>query len=581
MPHTIATYNIQVPDHVSDEKSPKLTKRGKQWLQNHQSINSLRQLNNESADLLQMESHNRQLQQRMKNVPVQIISPITAITWMYMCNNWRNLLDFNFQRPHNWTSASPVTRFNDTKYVSKHQIWDWHSFALLKDNILIHNGLIVKHGTEMLFVIDVEYHLPHHIKTATNAAAFRQCITTEDWKCDAVCVYREIKDYNNMFIVMQHKQYLIIEADSDLEIVHPTCLTKPLFDHDGNIFQIRDETRHVDVCNNKPFLFFILGFDKYHHTVFTGKHDWDTHGVYWWIGNMHPEYQFSRQMTMVMGQIANAINLPHIGQICYQHWQIIMQHGIPLWNGENFQQVWGMVSHQIADMQDRDKLMRRRKSGRYTRSDGMLWVGFHHGASWPDDCDNLLQVGTVAPGPYLLTLWKLLYKTLPNSNNFWQTFDGAWTKPISLTMEPQDLYNELPIASSIKSTIDINHTALFGCASDALVLEWNGLHAPNNLQLYQTRLNMRLYLNQYFDGINGCTSMLYNFKNKITVFNAFQHVWQKMIEIIICLPTIVDWRGNIGIIVALVRITGALYNCQSADELTKIQHVIKPILHAS
>ena len=36
--------------------------------------------------------------------------------------------------------------------------------------------------------------------------------------------------------------------------------------------------------------------DEYYHTRFSGKRDWQSRGIYWWIGNMNPDVQFSTQL---------------------------------------------------------------------------------------------------------------------------------------------------------------------------------------------------------------------------------------------------------------------------------------------
>ena len=63
-------------------------------------------------------------QQKVTDVPLQIISPVTQLTWLWMCKNWRLNFDFNFKRPSNWNNDSAVTKFNHTWYVKHHNILD-------------------------------------------------------------------------------------------------------------------------------------------------------------------------------------------------------------------------------------------------------------------------------------------------------------------------------------------------------------------------------------------------------------------------------------------------------------------------
>lgn len=92
---------------------------------------------------------------------------------------------------------------------------------------------------------------------------------------------------------------------------------------------------------------------------------------------------------------------------------------------------------------------------------------------------------------------------------------------------------------------------------------------------------MRVYLKKYFDGINGCQSLLGDMKTKVTVFNSMHHAWQKLVECMICLPSITDWYGNLSALVALIRVTGAMYTVNTANKVARFQTIIKPILHAS
>ena len=86
----------------------------------------------------------------------------------------------------------------------------------------------------------------------------------------------------------------------------------------------------------------------------------------------------------------------------------------------------------------------------------------------------------------------------------------------------------------------------------------------------QTRTLMKAYLHEYFDGINGCVSILGDFKTKLNVFNTMHHAWQKLVECLIYLPTIVDWFGNMSCLIALIRVTGALYNVNTKNSVTKL-----------
>ena len=163
----------------------------------------------------------------------------------------------------------------------------------------------------------------------------------------------------------------------------------------------------------------------------------------------------------------------------------------------------------------------------------------------------------------------------------WDIFPNVYGQSLTLTTAQDDIYNNLPIASSLKSTIEFNHTTLLGCVTGAFKQEWYRMHRNKNLTEIQTRDNMRYYLNKYFNNINGMNSILMNMKNKITVFNQMTHAWRKMIEILIALPACVNWFGNLCLLNSLIRITGCLFNVQNEQQRQHIQSRMIPILTES
>ena len=51
-------------------------------------------------------------------------------------------------------------------------------------------------------------------------------------------------------------------------------------------------------------------------------------------------------------------------------------------------------------MLDRDILLRRRGSSKYSRSDGILWNGCHAGITWPAKCNDLMELNIICPGSF-------------------------------------------------------------------------------------------------------------------------------------------------------------------------------------
>ena len=578
----IAEYAVQVQGKIQNKQSKiTISKTAAAFLNQFESIDESCEVMNDDPIVNDMKTCNENLICKTMDLTVRVLSPVTILIWFYMTKGFRDHWDFNFQRPSNWNKDSKVLRFNDCNYVAKHQIFDWHSFALLKDNVMIHNGVVICHaGNELMFVLDVQYEIPNKLMHANSSHVFAKA-TKEDYKPITVVSYHEIEWKHGIYVIDDEVQEIEIEPMSDITIVDVAALPAPIFDTSGNLFVIENRLQHSDVQHNNIFFFATLGTDKYHHTQFSGKHDWDTHGVYWWPANANPRFQFAKAFTMNMAQVPNCVSVNTIGRIVWNEWNWLINEGILIWNGSELITVNGMISHQITDMQDRDHFMRRRASRRHSRCDGNQWDGFEQKCAWPDNVDSLLQLGHILPGPYILKIWKHVNHTLAGRNNFWQKFPKDYGKAITLTTETNDIYNEVPIASSLKCTIEINHTTLLGCVSDALKLEWIRMHKQGNLNENMTRIALQAFLNTYFSGINGLQSIAANLKTKMTVYNNMRHTWQLLIEILIALPTIVDWYGSIGLVTSLIRMTGALYNCRSENDVQRLKHIIKPILQQS
>jgi hypothetical protein len=296
--------------------------------------------------------------------------------------------------------------------------------------------------------------------------------------------------------------------------------------------------------------------DKYHHTQFTGKQDWDTHGVYWWFGNVHSQLQFSKSLTIVMAQAANAIPMPIITQYIMQHWTEFMENGALIWNGTSTDYCFGRWSNIIADMEDRVHLQRKRGPHSHNQTDGILWTGYNHGIIWPPNVHDLMELNCIFHGPYLLKLWKFINQTLVSNNTIYTNDIG---KGITLTNNTVDVYNELPIASSLKATIELNHTTLLGCVNRAFDIEWTNLHKIQGFIPEQTLLIMQSYLKKHWHNINGQSSLLLQPNVKLNTFNQMHHAWNKLCEIMVALPKCTDFFGHINVLIALIRITGAFF----------------------
>lgn len=539
--------------------------------------------NNDNTDPYEHENklQTKHLQKLKKKVPVYILSPIVNIVWLYLCAPFRAQMDFKFDRSPDWTDDTPVLRFNDTKYVSMHNIFDWHDFALLRDSTLLYPSLLVKVSPTLMYYIDsIKYEMPDNLKNLQPDSDKSDILTQNFWKCEAWMSYKHVNLNVDQWKVCRRKYRKRLKVTDKYTIVNIDDLQHPLVDFHNNPFTIPNVRQHPDVQRNNPFFFSILGFDKYHHTSFTGKHDWDTHGLYWWFGNISSHCQFTKKMTMITSQVPNCVPLHTSAKLAFKHWSHLISSGVSIWHGNEMIQAYGMVSHQMADMQDRDILLRRRGNNKYSRCDGMVWLGYLQGVAWPDQVSDLMELDIVTPGPYLAKLLKHIHEDL-TQRGCWTVFPDDYGKVITLTKVAEDIYDYLPLATSLKSTIELNHTTLLGCLTKMFKLQWYNMHMAGNLNVSHTRHVMRSYLCKYFHQINGVKSQLIANKTKMTVFNQMQHAWQKMIEVLICLPACVNWYYNLNIVVAMVRLTGLLFTIKTENERKNVQNLVKIICNAS
>ena len=543
-----------------------------------------RDVNNLAKDdpiVIEMSQHNKKLAEHERIVPAFIISPMVYMVWLHLCPNFRNSLDFNFQRKSSWTDDTKINRFNDTLYMQRHAIYDKHKFALLSNGSFLYKNVICQsqRNNKYFVVKRIVHRIPDHITNCQRPSDFKESDNPQWWKNETVMICQPLKEKSNCFLLKSRRYYHVLSADDPFVVVNADSFAKPLANEDGRVINIETREQHMNVANNNPHIFALWGLDKYHHTTFTGKRDWDTHGIYWWIGNQNANVQFTPVMTMMMGQVSAAISTNLIGRLCWTQWQEFAKEGMLYWTGTQFTRAYATLSHSIMDMQEKDHFYRKRGNNKKSRSDYLVWYGCFDGCKWPPNVNNLMQVGCVVPGPYLLKLWKHLhYACVPL---IWSKLPESIGRGCTLTNANHDIYNEYPVASSLKCTLEFNHTTLLGCLSQAFNIEWYRLHLSGNCNRFHTRTVMSSYLDEYFHNINGMRSLLKCINTKINVFNQMKQAWQKMIEIMIALPISSAWFGNIDLLVSFIRISGAIYTINTENQRLKCQNIFKIITNES
>ena len=549
-------------------------------LQQEARFDQVTQLTSDDPNVAEMQQHNDNVVDHIEKVPVFVMSPMVNLIWLYLCPMFRKAVDFNFHRAEDWTDDTRIVRFNDCLYTQKHFVFDKHNFALLNNEAFLVPQTIAETNSKQKFVVQaIKYQIPTHIRQATKSRDFSNSDNNNFWKSKNILSYKKLIEHDHHYTLESKIFYHKILPTDDVTTIDRRSIAKPILNENGETVTVDPQYQHNNVANNNPHFFIITGCDKYHHTTFTGKRDWGTNGLYWWLGNMDPRVQFKIQMTMMMAQIPSSVSTTKIGQISWSLWNELQQDGMMLWDGTRCVRTYANVSHKILDMVERDHYSRRRSNNKKSRCDGMLWLGYYQGCGWPQGVNNLMELGTITPGPYLLKIWKFLhYSCIPL---IWTKLPESIGRGLTLTNATTDIYNEQPVASSLKCTVELNHTTLLGCLSQAFNIEWYRLHMKGNCNRHHTRQLLSLYLQKYFHNINGMTSLLIQTNTKINVFNQMKQAWQKMIEVLIALPVCSSWFGNVGLLISFIRICGTMFTIETKNARRYYQQRFKTIINKS
>ena len=150
-------------------------------------------------------------------------------------------------------------------------------------------------------------------------------------------------------------------------------------------------------------------------------------------------------------------------------------------------------------------------------------------------------------------------------------------KCVTLTKAKVDVLNELAIDSIIKSPLEINHTTMLGLLGDAFSIEWTRMHNTAGGDGYDeisTRYSMIAYLNKFWGGINGRSVFLGDANTDFLVFNQIHHSYHKMLEIMMSLPHVCDWDGNVNLLCSLIRLTGCLHTCDNENRCKQLKQIL-------
>ena len=539
-----------------------------------------KQLNQSKIDKIKFQQHRQNLvDQRIENIPLEIISPITHITWLWLCPNWRNKLDFNFKRPSDWNDDNEVIKFNHSKYIQRHNMYDWHDWARLTNQTEIFAGVIVDphlpNRQVYYYIKNIKYQMTDELKEIlfskqinTKSIKTWAEITKADYIPDCLVDVQELT-FNNQIekwvLSAKTKQFNVI-PDFNWTGQDPSVFVGKVVSRVSHgVYQYIDldtpDWQHPDVASNKPFLFSILSFDKYQHTQFTGVNSMNTHGCYWWVGNIDSDLQFTNKYTMITAQAPGIIDFETIVSKIFLEWQHLMEKGILLPTDKGLITMKGMVSHSITDMQDKDVLQRKRGCSKGSSCDGISTFGCKDGVQWPDECPSLLELHSIIRGGYALEVIEYVKQM-----NYSQAAIDKALFPLSLTTAKTDVFNNLDIDSTLKAPPEINHTTVLGCVKEMFLVEFTRMHdTGGGYDELFTRAAMIAYLNKYWVGYNGRTAFLADQNTNITVFNQIHHSYKKLIEIMISLPHICNWDGGVYLLCGFIRMTGCLHTCRTEN----------------
>ena len=576
---------------VSDTVKNKITRLCDKNSASSSSSSSSRPIVSDDVDAQEYNEHRQQiLNRKIDNIPLEIISPITQIVWLWLCPNWRNKLDFNFQRPPDWNDDMVIHKFNHNKYIKYHNMWDWHDWARLTNQTMIFAGVIINPNTVnqgiCYYVTKVEYAISSHLEKIMDGKSKHgrsvktwDNITTQDYIPDCLVKVKELKycAQHQLWVLSNREKQFKIEPSFNWTSRDPSVFVGKVIHRVGpdtyeHVELKHPDWQHPDVAANKPFIFGILSFDKYHHTQFSGFNSMNTHGCYWWLGNIDPSYQFTEKYTMITSQAPGIVDFVTIVSSIYQSWEYLMAKGCLLPTPNGMIRVYGMVSHHITDMEDKDALQRHRKCTAGSRCDGFEFNGCKNGVKWPSNSPSLLELHTVVPGPYVL---QVLQKA--RSQEYAKTAYDKILFPMTLTLAKEDVFNDLGIDSTLKSPPEIGHTACLGFLKDIFLFLHGKLHDIDGYDEVFTRAEMIAYLNKYFVGINGRKAFIKDKNTNITRFDQIQHSYRLLVEIMISMPHVCNWDRGWNLFSNLVRFTGCLHTCKSENRRKCLIPICKDI----
>ena len=535
-------------------------------------------------------------------VKVNAVSMHSQLLMYSLIPNWWNHLDFNFQRKPGFNDDTPIRRFNDCHYVQEHLSYDRYNRVRLSNNRVIRRGdvinpNIVAWANQRWYVYDVQYRLPRNVAQCTSKEEFAR----EMGNVQEQSQWRPAIFVRVMLIVLPRgvagRWYILDDTIRDIvlteALVHALTVEHqppPIYAHStgDEIWRpkYRYPLRRKAVATNKPFLFFYAGHDKYAHTQTQGKFNDDTHGSYFWIANMNAELNETSLYTMILSQSTSRASMQAVTIVGNAQMMALIRNGLITFKNGKLTKIGCELAFQVSDMQDRVILLRARGVAVQSYADGQLYLGHAHGNRWPPNAENLMEWTVFLPGRVRLLWYNFIFKKMADAGawpklNIPEWYDG---KAIALTKCKFDIYHGSPIASSIKSPIELQHTTVLGCINQLFLCEWSHLHSKHllNYDETHTRAMLACCADLLVDGINGWKSYLANIKESVRQMNQMHKSWMIYMEIFLCLKSVVYIHSNrLNILNSLIQLTGALMGCDTINKRIRLQRIARNVFDTS
>lgn len=511
--------------------------------------------------------------QVQRKVSVIITPPTCIIVWFSMLKSWMDNLDLKYNHNHGLDIESSTKHFNDCFYVRNHNALDWDNFIILKNGSMFIPGcVVVDTDTHEYYYIDaINYKINANARLALQSGNQTTCgaLCSKDWEAvasiDVRVLHRRSGDWYGDRVTS-----VDIEEDTPWMIykLNPALIKIRVGNAQSWVCATLKppQWQHPDVVQNKPFIFFLLGFDGWRSSQFSGTQSNEIKSLYWNVGNFTNDLAFRNCLTFGAAHSDNDVPVAELMSDLWLRFEVMFDEGALCLVNQQVQRIRGMVANISVDFKERPVFYRRRGFSRNSRSESKHYNGFMQGVLWPDNCiHTLLQYKHYVPGKYLLLTWQLIRQMYP-------TMPDKVGMGLSISTKHIDIYGETPIASTLKACSALHHTTSLGILKTCAGMVWLLAHQHSTYGTPAiTICIMRDLLNQNFHIRNGLTCHLINNIGDIFRFNNIQQVWQKIMQFMFTWDDILGQSIHVTLFQWLCIWCLKLIQCESDSQTKELQ----------